>query len=165
MYWRTSSDYEIQCNRHLNEVSMEISTWISILKRSCSQQEVHGVFPSFETMARNQLEKAAMSPFLLRNLFRNPEPSASVGPFKTREYRGAFWKVKLLPGGRYLLTFALPRLLQLWDLGFDWSTTPEWRELASLSLGSESSAQIPPSFKITQMCATGTFYVVVKFDS
>ncbi|KAF9009919.1 hypothetical protein BDQ17DRAFT_1347142 [Cyathus striatus] len=108
--------------KSLQSATYERSIWVLFLLRICSSSSVF--LPSFpmESMSSKELERAVLVPEKFTSLIKQQtlQQPGSLNPTMTRTIRSEYpvWKVLLVPGGRFLITFS-PRLVSLWDLGVD----------------------------------------------
>lgn len=121
----------LQCCKKLHQVSNERIVWINALRNVCSQHGVSPVTFPVDQMTLLELEAAATSHYRFNSRLWNGltddeevlEPEAiRVLALSPRSHPsiasvGNFTNVKLIPGGRFLLTATDVGLIQLWDLG------------------------------------------------
>lgn len=114
----------------LREVSARLSVWIAAAKRICAN---HGLFSAvfpLTTMSRLELEQLALGPSRFASLVKEPikDDRRSRTPNRTRTFypkaqpdgeNPHINSLRLLPGGRYLLTWTKLVGLFLWDLGLN----------------------------------------------
>ncbi|KAH6918146.1 hypothetical protein BKA70DRAFT_1088533 [Coprinopsis sp. MPI-PUGE-AT-0042] len=126
------------------EVSEHRGIWITAAKRVCADHGLFsGAFP-FLTMSRLELEQLALGPTRFASIINEPikedlkgRPPARTRTFYPKVQPGGetlhIDSLRLLPGGRYLLTWTRSVGLFIWDLGFNASASLPMLPLARLS--------------------------------
>ncbi|KAJ7666059.1 hypothetical protein DFH06DRAFT_266202 [Mycena polygramma] len=105
------------------------TVWMDALRRVCAAHEASVLTFPIENMSRTDLEHAATSPARFIAHISNDRPADALVPaFSTRlfQYRlpklatgnpGDIEFMRLIPGGRYLVTATAVGRISLWDLG------------------------------------------------
>ena len=112
-----------QVNRSFKVIFQREDIWKDSIKRAC---ETYGLYePSYPLleMSLQDLKRAALAPFRVASLIQRCPPGqkllADSAPTIVHEEINPRQPpvIRLIPGGRFLLTVASPSSLQLWDLG------------------------------------------------
>ncbi|EDR03696.1 uncharacterized protein LACBIDRAFT_306800 [Laccaria bicolor S238N-H82] len=99
------------------------TVWLTALHRVC---EDHALFePSFPTknMSTKELEYAALSPARVSARMKKGLNETKIAPWKDQPFRALLSEnlnrvtLRVIPGGRYLLTGSIGVGVSLWDLG------------------------------------------------
>jgi hypothetical protein len=101
------------------------TVWITAARQVSADSHVFGCTYRFENMATLDLEHVATAPYRFSTRLRNEFGEEPFEPVSTRSIchrdssQGSrlFFCMKLVPGGRFLLTYTLKHILQLWDFG------------------------------------------------
>ncbi|KAJ6627918.1 hypothetical protein B0H10DRAFT_317131 [Mycena sp. CBHHK59/15] len=125
-----------QCCKSLSAATKQRTVWLDALRHVCAAHEVSLLTYPMGKMSLADLEHAATSParFLLQLSKKREDPSDEddlvyVPPFSTRLFQprlprsstaqlGEASTMRLVPGGRYLITASNTALVSIWDLGY-----------------------------------------------
>jgi hypothetical protein len=136
-------------------VSRERTVWITVARQVCADNHVFGCTYQFENMAMLDLEHVAtapqrfatrlrkefgrepLEPVLTRSIHSSLSPYVHLSGIENSNYSG-FVCMKLIPGGRFLVTHTQNNILQLWDLGFAPDARLNPQPLATSTTNSES---------------------------
>ncbi|KAJ7739975.1 hypothetical protein DFH07DRAFT_839507 [Mycena maculata] len=108
------------------------TVWISALRRVCALHEVPMCTYPVENMSLAEFEHAATSPArFLAQIFKNRATDDLIPAFSTRLFKprlprfspgpaplGEVSLIRLIPGGRYLVTSSDANRICVWDLGY-----------------------------------------------
>ncbi|KAH8826856.1 hypothetical protein DL96DRAFT_1710020 [Flagelloscypha sp. PMI_526] len=106
----------------LSHISKDLFLWLEVVKAYCLEMEFprSALVGENSSPSRQDLERITMGHRALLARLRKQSPDSVIEATRTRTIAGQlrFHSVKLVPGGRFLVSSTLSNI-QLWDLGLE----------------------------------------------
>ncbi|KAJ7167449.1 hypothetical protein C8R43DRAFT_175816 [Mycena crocata] len=130
------------------------TVWMNALRRVCAAHEVSMLTYPLEKMTLADLEHAATSPGrFIAQISKDRATDDLIPAFSTRLFEppsdfGEVCQMRIIPGGRYLVTSSSTARLCVWDLGYGPAAVINPCPLASIGLPSAGVDELPTELLI-----------------